>query len=76
MRRHETVLARIGELPRTHAPAALAFTLGGEAIITIKDVCRLDASRPSPSYAGQPQHSWAPRSRCPRLRSRQQAEQS
>jgi hypothetical protein len=52
MRRRERVLARIGELPRTQAPAALAFTLGGEAIIIMKDVCRLDTSRPSPSYAG------------------------
>jgi AcrR family transcriptional regulator len=41
----ETVLAPADELPLEHKHrlhAALALTLGGEAIITMKDVCRLD----------------------------------
>ncbi len=45
MRWLETVLAPLDELPpeRKHRlQAALALTLGGEAIITMKDVCRLD----------------------------------
>jgi AcrR family transcriptional regulator len=45
MRWLETVLAPLNELPpqRKHRlQAALALTLGGEAIITMKDVCRLD----------------------------------
>jgi AcrR family transcriptional regulator len=45
MRWLETVLAPIEELPperKRRLQAALALTLGGEAIITMKDVCRLD----------------------------------
>jgi AcrR family transcriptional regulator len=45
MRWLETVLAPLDELPpeRTRLlKAALALTLGGEAVITMKDVCRLD----------------------------------
>lgn len=45
MRWLETVLAPLDELPPEHRrrlQAALALTLGGEAIITMKDVCRLD----------------------------------
>jgi AcrR family transcriptional regulator len=45
MRWLETVLAPLGEFPPEHKrrlQAALALTLGGEAIITMKDVCRLD----------------------------------
>jgi AcrR family transcriptional regulator len=45
MRWLETVLAPVDELPPEHKrrlQAALALTLGGEAIITMKDVCRLD----------------------------------
>jgi AcrR family transcriptional regulator len=45
MRWLETVLAPLDELPTEHKrqlQAALALTLGGEAIITMKDVCRLD----------------------------------
>ncbi len=45
MRWLETVLAPLDELPPEHKrrlQAALALTLGGEAIITMKDVCRLD----------------------------------
>ena len=45
MRWLETVLAPLDELPperRRLLQAALALTLGGEAIITMKDVCRLD----------------------------------
>jgi AcrR family transcriptional regulator len=45
MRWLETVLAPVDELSPEHKrrlQAALALTLGGEAIITMKDVCRLD----------------------------------
>jgi AcrR family transcriptional regulator len=45
MRWLETVLAPMDELPperKRLLQAALALTLGGEAIITMKDVCRLD----------------------------------
>ena len=45
MRWLETVLAPLDELPperKRLLQAALALTLGGEAIITMKDVCRLD----------------------------------
>jgi AcrR family transcriptional regulator len=45
MRWLETVLAPLDELPperKRRLQAALALTLGGEAIITMKDVCRLD----------------------------------
>jgi AcrR family transcriptional regulator len=45
MRWFETVLAPLGDLPAERKrllKAALALTLGGEAIITMKDVCRLD----------------------------------
>lgn len=45
MRWLETVLAPMDELPpeqKRRLRAALALTLGGEAIITMKDVCRLD----------------------------------
>jgi len=45
MRWLETVLAPLDELPpgrKRLLEAALALTLGGEAIITMKDVCRLD----------------------------------
>jgi AcrR family transcriptional regulator len=45
MRWLETVLAPLDELPPARKrllEAALALTLGGEAIITMKDVCRLD----------------------------------
>jgi AcrR family transcriptional regulator len=45
MRWLETVLAPIEELPperMRRLQAALALTLGGEAIIIMKDVCRLD----------------------------------
>jgi hypothetical protein len=49
MRRRETVLARIGELPPNTSAGGPRVTLAGEAIFTMKDVCRLDTSRPSPS---------------------------
>ncbi|HYB28433.1 MAG TPA: helix-turn-helix domain-containing protein [Solirubrobacteraceae bacterium] len=45
MRWLETVLAPLDGLPaerKRRLQAALALTLGGEAIITMKDVCRLD----------------------------------
>ena len=45
MRWLETVLAPLDELPperKRLLQAALALTLGAEAIITMKDVCRLD----------------------------------
>ena len=45
MRWLETALAPLDELPPEHKQrlqAALALTLGSEAIITMKDVCRLD----------------------------------
>jgi len=45
MRWLETVLAPLDDLPperKRLLQAALALTLGGEAIITMKDVCRLD----------------------------------
>lgn len=45
MRWLDTVLAPLDELPperKRRLQAALALTLGGEAIITMKDVCRLD----------------------------------
>lgn len=45
MRWLETVLSPLNELPpdqKRRLQAALALTLGGEAIITMKDVCRLD----------------------------------
>ena len=45
MRWLETVLAPLNELPperKRRLETALALTLGGEAIITMKDVCRLD----------------------------------
>ncbi|MBV8712500.1 MAG: helix-turn-helix transcriptional regulator [Solirubrobacterales bacterium] len=45
MRWLETVLAPLDDLPperKRRLQAALALTLGGEAIITMKDVCRLD----------------------------------
>jgi AcrR family transcriptional regulator len=45
MRWLETVLAPLHDLPperKRLLEAALALTLGGEAIITLKDVCRLD----------------------------------
>ena len=45
MRWLETVLAPLDDLPSERKrllKAALALTLGGEAIITMKDVCRLD----------------------------------
>ena len=45
MRWLETILAPVDELPperRRLLQAALALTLGPEAIITLKDVCRLD----------------------------------
>lgn len=45
MRWLETVLAPLNGLPperQRRLQAALALTLGGEAIITMKDVCRLD----------------------------------
>ena len=45
MRWLETVLAPLNKLPperKRLLEAALALTLGGEAIITMKDVCRLD----------------------------------
>jgi AcrR family transcriptional regulator len=45
MRWLEAVLAPLDELPaerKRRLQAALALTLGGEAIITMKDVCRLD----------------------------------
>lgn len=45
MRWLEAVLAPLNDLPperKRRLQAALALTLGGEAIITMKDVCRLD----------------------------------
>ena len=45
MRWLETALAPMDKLPperKRRLQAALALTLGGEAIITMKDVCRLD----------------------------------
>lgn len=45
MRWLETVLSPLNELPledKRRLQAALALTIGGEAIITMKDVCRLD----------------------------------
>ena len=45
MRWFETVFAPLADLPperKRLLKAVLALTLGGEAIITMKDVCRLD----------------------------------